>query len=153
MAPNFEHVKRAADSSKEPRTGSVTNFNVIPPIQHLHGRCLGLPLRGYDSSCGYSNSHLHSQSKLTTAWHENRKIRYENELLKAKEPAPDVYKCQIYRMTPKNIPQNLVNLFMLISWHWTNSIGRSEQQPIETIQCERVGGPDAKVSDTPIPAL
>jgi hypothetical protein len=33
---------------------------------------------------------LHSQSKLTTTWHENRKIRYENELLKAKEPAPDV---------------------------------------------------------------
>jgi hypothetical protein len=38
---------------------------------------------------------------LTTARHENRKIRYENELLKAKEPAPDVYKCRIYRMTPK----------------------------------------------------
>jgi hypothetical protein len=33
---------------------------------------------------------LHSQSKLTTAWHENGKIRYENELSKAKEPAPDV---------------------------------------------------------------
>jgi hypothetical protein len=33
---------------------------------------------------------LHSQSKLTMAWHENRKILYENELLKAKEPAPDV---------------------------------------------------------------
>jgi hypothetical protein len=33
---------------------------------------------------------LHSQSKLTTAWHENRKVRYENELLTAKEPAPDV---------------------------------------------------------------
>jgi hypothetical protein len=33
---------------------------------------------------------LHSLSKLTTDWHENRKIRYENELLKAKEPAPDV---------------------------------------------------------------
>jgi hypothetical protein len=33
---------------------------------------------------------LHSQIKLTTAWHENRKIRYENKLLKAKEPAPDV---------------------------------------------------------------
>jgi hypothetical protein len=32
---------------------------------------------------------------------------------------------------------------MLISWHWTNSIDRSEQQPIETIQCERIGGPDA----------
>jgi hypothetical protein len=33
---------------------------------------------------------LHSQSKLTTVWHENRKIRYENKLLKAKEPTPDV---------------------------------------------------------------
>jgi hypothetical protein len=33
---------------------------------------------------------LHSQSKLTTAWHENRKNRYENELIKTKEPAPDV---------------------------------------------------------------
>jgi hypothetical protein len=33
---------------------------------------------------------LHSQSKLTTALHENRNIRYENELLKAKEPTPDV---------------------------------------------------------------
>jgi hypothetical protein len=29
---------------------------------------------------------LDSQSNLTTVWHENRKIRYENELLKAKEP-------------------------------------------------------------------
>jgi hypothetical protein len=33
---------------------------------------------------------LHSQSKLTTACYENRKIRYENELLRAKEPSPDV---------------------------------------------------------------
>jgi hypothetical protein len=33
---------------------------------------------------------LHSQSKLATAWHENRKIRHKNKLLKAKEPAPDV---------------------------------------------------------------
>jgi hypothetical protein len=47
---------------------------------------------------------------LTMARHENRKIRYENELLKAKEPAPDVYKCRIYRMTPKNIPRNLMRL-------------------------------------------
>jgi hypothetical protein len=46
---------------------------------------------------------LHSQSKHTTAWHENQKIRYENELLKAKEPTPDVQKCQIYRMTPWNL--------------------------------------------------
>jgi hypothetical protein len=27
---------------------------------------------------------------LTTAWHENQKIRYKNKLLKAKQPAPDV---------------------------------------------------------------
>jgi hypothetical protein len=30
---------------------------------------------------------LHSQSKLTTAWHKNLKILYENE---AKKPSPDV---------------------------------------------------------------
>jgi hypothetical protein len=33
---------------------------------------------------------LHSQCKLTTPRHKNRKIRHEKELLKAKEPAPDV---------------------------------------------------------------
>jgi hypothetical protein len=33
---------------------------------------------------------LHSPSKLTTAWHKKRNIRYKNELLKAEEPAPDV---------------------------------------------------------------
>jgi hypothetical protein len=42
---------------------------------------------------------------------------------------------------------------MLISCHWTNSIGHSEQQPIETIQCERIGAPDANVFYVPIPAL
>jgi hypothetical protein len=33
---------------------------------------------------------LHSQSKLSMAWHKHQKIRCENELLKAKEPAPYV---------------------------------------------------------------
>jgi hypothetical protein len=33
---------------------------------------------------------LQSQSNLTTPRHENQKIRHENELLKAKEPTPDV---------------------------------------------------------------
>jgi hypothetical protein len=33
---------------------------------------------------------LHSQCKLTMPRHKNRKIQHENELLKAKEPAPDV---------------------------------------------------------------
>jgi hypothetical protein len=56
MAPNLEHVKRAPYSSEEPRTGSVTSFNVIPPKQLLHGCCLGLLVRGYDSGCGNSNS-------------------------------------------------------------------------------------------------
>jgi hypothetical protein len=90
MAPNLEHVKRAPYSSEEPRTGSVTSFNVIPPKQHLHGRCHGLPVRAMTVAAEILIAQLHSQSKLTTAWHENRKIRYENELWKAKEPAPDV---------------------------------------------------------------
>jgi hypothetical protein len=47
---------RAPYSSEEPRTGSVTSFKIFPPKQHLHRRFLGLPLRGYDSSCGNSNS-------------------------------------------------------------------------------------------------
>jgi hypothetical protein len=33
---------------------------------------------------------LHSQFKLTTPRHKNQKIWHENELLKAKEPTPDV---------------------------------------------------------------
>jgi hypothetical protein len=33
---------------------------------------------------------LHSQCKLTLPRQENQKILHENELLKAKEPAPDV---------------------------------------------------------------
>jgi hypothetical protein len=37
-----------------------------------------------------SKSQLHSQSKLITRRRENRKIRHENEILKAKEPAPYV---------------------------------------------------------------
>jgi hypothetical protein len=41
---------------------------------------------------------------------ENRKIRHENEILKAKEPAPYVWKLQIYRMVSKNICVNLVRL-------------------------------------------
>jgi hypothetical protein len=67
----------------------------------------------YGATAGAAESvraQLHSQNKLTTSRRENRKIRHENELLKAKEPTPGVYKCQINRMTSKNIPQNLVRL-------------------------------------------
>jgi hypothetical protein len=93
MAPNFEHVKRAADSSKEPRQpriGSVTSFNVIPPNIICMGAALGSQYGAMTVAAEILIAQLHSQSKLTTAWHENRKIRYENEVLKAKEPAPDV---------------------------------------------------------------
>jgi hypothetical protein len=84
MAPTFEHVKRAADSSKEPRTGSVTSFNVILPDNICMGAALGSQYAAMTVAAEILIAQLHSKSKLTTAWHENQKIRYENELLKAK---------------------------------------------------------------------
>jgi hypothetical protein len=99
FCPGWQHwcldtQTRAPYSSEVPRTGSVTSFQIFQPKQHLHGRCLGLPVRGNDTSCENSNrvtvaaeiliAQLNSQSKLTTAWHVNRKIWYENEFLKAK---------------------------------------------------------------------
>jgi hypothetical protein len=55
---------------------------------------------------------LYSQGNLPTPRHKNRKIRHENEILKANEHATEeqklkiyrivhVHKLQIYRMTPK----------------------------------------------------
>jgi dTDP-4-amino-4,6-dideoxygalactose transaminase len=52
--------------------------------------CMGFKYRAMTVAAEILLAQLHSQSKLTTAWHENRKIRYKNELLKAKEPVPDV---------------------------------------------------------------
>jgi dTDP-4-amino-4,6-dideoxygalactose transaminase len=54
------------------------------------GAALGSQYRAMTVAAEILIAQLHSQSKLTAAWHENRKIRYKNELLKAKEPAPDV---------------------------------------------------------------
>jgi hypothetical protein len=54
------------------------------------GAALGSQYRAMTVASEILIAQLHSQSKLTTAGHENRKTRYENELLKAKEPAPDV---------------------------------------------------------------
>jgi dTDP-4-amino-4,6-dideoxygalactose transaminase len=54
------------------------------------GAALGSQYRAMTLAAEILIAQLHSQSKLTTAWHKNRKIRYKNELLKAKEPAPDV---------------------------------------------------------------
>jgi hypothetical protein len=47
------------------------------------GAALGSQYRAMTVAAELLIAQLHSQSKLTTAWHENRKIRYENELLKA----------------------------------------------------------------------
>jgi hypothetical protein len=52
------------------------------------GAALGSQYRAMTVASEILIAQLHS--KLTTAGHENRKTRYENELLKAKEPAPDV---------------------------------------------------------------
>jgi dTDP-4-amino-4,6-dideoxygalactose transaminase len=54
------------------------------------GAALGSQYRAMTVAAEILIAQLHSQSKLTMAWHENRKIWYENKLLKAKEPAPDV---------------------------------------------------------------
>jgi hypothetical protein len=48
--------RRAPDSSIEPRTRTVSISNVIPPNQHLHDHRNGLLIRGYDRSCGKSDS-------------------------------------------------------------------------------------------------
>jgi dTDP-4-amino-4,6-dideoxygalactose transaminase len=54
------------------------------------GAALGSQYRAMTVAAEILIAQLHSQSKLTKSWHENRKLRYENQLLKAKEPAPDV---------------------------------------------------------------
>jgi hypothetical protein len=54
------------------------------------GAALGSQFGAMTVAAEIQIAQIHSQSKLTTAWHENRKIRCENKRLKAKEPAPDV---------------------------------------------------------------
>jgi hypothetical protein len=71
---------RKLRGGKEPRTGTVSIFKIIPPKQHLHERRSG-PLQ-YGATTG---DQLHSQGKLTTPGRENRKIRHENKILKANE--------------------------------------------------------------------
>jgi hypothetical protein len=85
MALNLEHVKRAHIVVKSPGLG-------VWPTSMLfcqNNICMATAL-GFQYGAMTVAAQLHSQSKLTTAWHKNRKIWYENELLKAKEPAPDV---------------------------------------------------------------
>jgi dTDP-4-amino-4,6-dideoxygalactose transaminase len=54
------------------------------------GAALGSQYRAMTVAAEILIAQLNSQSKLTTAWHENRNIRYKNKILKAKEPSPDV---------------------------------------------------------------
>jgi hypothetical protein len=93
MAPNLEHVKRAPYSSEEPRTASREcgrSSMLLRQNNIWMGAASGSQYGAMTVAAEILIAQLHSQSKLTTAWHENRKIRYENELLKAKEPAPDM---------------------------------------------------------------
>jgi hypothetical protein len=53
---------------------------------------------------------LHSHGKLTTERRENRKIRHENEILKANERLHRVKDLQSFRLIPKDICANLVRL-------------------------------------------
>jgi excinuclease UvrABC helicase subunit UvrB len=89
-------------------SGTLFIFKHFPPKQHLHARRSGSQFRATTVAAESQIAQLHSQSKLTTQTRENRKIRHEIEVLKANGHAPHVYKHQIYRMTPKNKPQNLV---------------------------------------------
>jgi hypothetical protein len=65
----------------------VTSFNVIVICM---GAALGSQYGAMTVAAEILIAQPHSQRKLTTAWHENRKILYKNKLLKAEEPAPDV---------------------------------------------------------------
>jgi hypothetical protein len=92
MAPNFEHVKRAADSTvvKSPGLGVWPASMLFRQYNICTGAALGFQYGAMTVAAEILIAQLNSQGKLTTAWHKNRKIQYENELLKAKEPAPDV---------------------------------------------------------------
>jgi hypothetical protein len=91
MAPNLEHVKRAPYSSEEPRTVWVWPASMLFRQNNIcMGAALGSQYGAMTAAAEILIAQLHSQSKLTMAWHKNQKIPYENELLKAKEPAPDV---------------------------------------------------------------
>jgi hypothetical protein len=78
MAPNLEHVKRAPYSSEEPRTGSVTSFNVIQNNICM-GAALGSQYRAMTEAAEILKAQLHSHCGLTVAWNKNQKIQYENE--------------------------------------------------------------------------
>jgi hypothetical protein len=86
MAPNFE-LRIVVKSS---RLGVWPTSMLFRQNKICMGAALGSQYGAMTVAAEILIAQLHSQSKLTTAWHENWKIQHENELLKAKEPAPDV---------------------------------------------------------------
>jgi hypothetical protein len=74
----------------------VSIFKKFPPKQHLHERRSGLPVQGKTGAAESLIAQLHSQGKLTAPKCKNRKIRHENEILKAKKRLHTVYELQIY---------------------------------------------------------
>jgi hypothetical protein len=94
---------RSADSILEPRTRTVSIFNVIPLNQHFHERHNGLLVQVHDRSCGKSKS-----PALLTEWThyaEPRKSKNSTRKRNFKRKQTRslcVEKLQIYRMTPKN---------------------------------------------------
>jgi hypothetical protein len=76
----------------------------------LHELRSGYLVRATKEAAESLIAQLHSQGKVITPRHENRKIRHEIEILKANEHAPILPQFYVYRMTPKNIPQNLERL-------------------------------------------
>jgi hypothetical protein len=88
MAPNFEHELRIV--VKSPGLGVWPASMLFRQYNICMGATLGSQYGAMIVAAKILIAQLRSQSKLTTAWHENQKIRYENELLQVKEPAPDV---------------------------------------------------------------
>jgi hypothetical protein len=70
MAQNFEHLKRAADSSKEPRTGVWPASMLFRQYNICMGAALGSQYGAMTVAAEILIAQLHSQSKLTMAWHE-----------------------------------------------------------------------------------
>jgi hypothetical protein len=90
MAPNLEHVKELLLVVKSPGLGVWAASMLFRQNHICMGAALGSQYGAMTVATEILIAQLHSQSKLTLAWLEKRKILYKNELLKAKEPAPDV---------------------------------------------------------------
>jgi hypothetical protein len=90
---------------KEPRTGTVSIFNIFPKNNICMSAVLGSQYGATARSTESLIAQLHSQRKFTTPRRENRKIRHENAVLKANERLHKVQELNIYRLIPKTCVQ------------------------------------------------